>query len=310
MRTLVLGLGNPILSDDGVGPRVAQEVQQILGDHPDVVVVTSSRGGLDLAEKMAGFERAVVVDAIQMGAPPGTIHRLDVWGIPTQLTASAHGINLRMALEVARRAGAYLPVDKAIDVVAVEAEDVLTFREGFGPAVESAVPFAVQAVLDILGFKTEESKMISPERLRRQRHCAGAPDALLAKVAMLADERRFRAGDVLFEEGQQASHLVFLESGQVDMVFALGAGQKVVVDTLVAGDIMCWSALLEPYTLTGSGVAKTDGVMIAVKAEGLRQLCMENPENAKMMMTEVAKTLRDRLDATRVQLAAAYPTAR
>ncbi len=127
---------------------------------------------------------------------------------------------------------------------------------------------------------------------------------------MLADERRFRAGEVLFEEGQQASHLVFLESGQVDMVFALGAGQKVVVDTLVAGDIMCWSALLEPYTLTGSGVAKTDGVMIAVKAEGLRQLCKENPEHAQMMMTEVAKTLRDRLDATRVQLAAAYPTAR
>jgi CRP-like cAMP-binding protein len=127
---------------------------------------------------------------------------------------------------------------------------------------------------------------------------------------MLADERRFRAGEVLFEEGQQASHLVFLESGQADMVFALGAGQKVVVDTLVAGDIMCWSALLEPYTLTGSGVAKTDGVMIAVKAEGLRQLCKENPEHAQMMMTEVAKTLRDRLDATRVQLAAAYPTAR
>jgi hydrogenase maturation protease len=156
MRTLVLGLGNPILSDDGIGPRVAQEVQHVLGDHPDVVIVTSSRGGLDLAEHMAGFGQAVVVDAIQTGAPPGTIHRLDVWGIPTQLTASAHGINLRMALEVARRAGARLPVDEAIDIVAVEVEDVLTFREGLGPAVEAAVPFAVQAVLDILGSTTEE----------------------------------------------------------------------------------------------------------------------------------------------------------
>lgn len=127
---------------------------------------------------------------------------------------------------------------------------------------------------------------------------------------MLADERWFRAGEVLFEEGHQASHLVFLESGQVDIVFTLGAGQKVVVDTLVAGDIMCWSALLEPYTLTGSGVAKPDGVMIAVSAEGLRQLCEENPAHGHMMMTQVAKTLRDRLDATRVQLAAATPSAR
>jgi hydrogenase maturation protease len=156
MRTLVLGLGNPILSDDGIGPRVAQEVQRILADNPNVVIVTSSRSGLDLAEQMVGFGRAVVVDAIQTGAPPGTIHHLSVWGIPTQLTASAHGINLRMALEVARRAGAELPIDAAIDVVAVEAEDVLTFREGLGPAVETAVPFAVQTVLDILGFKTEE----------------------------------------------------------------------------------------------------------------------------------------------------------
>jgi Ni,Fe-hydrogenase maturation factor len=47
-------------------------------------------------------------------------------------------------------------VDEAIDVVAVEVEDVLTFREGLGPAVEAAVPFAVQAVLDILGSTTEE----------------------------------------------------------------------------------------------------------------------------------------------------------
>lgn len=152
--------------------------------------------------------------------------------------------------------------------------------------------------------------MISPERLRRQPHCAGAPDELLAQVAMLAKERRFRAGEVLFEEGQRASHLLFLESGEIDIVFALGGGQKVVVDTLVAGDVMAWSALLEPHLLTASGVGSTDGVMVAIEGEGLRRLCVENPAYGYVMMTQVARTLRDRLTATRVQLAAAHPTGR
>jgi CRP-like cAMP-binding protein len=147
--------------------------------------------------------------------------------------------------------------------------------------------------------------MISPERLRKQPHCAGAPDELLRKVAMLADERPFRKGETLFEEGMPAKHLLFLEAGEVNIVFTLGGGHKVTVGTVAAGDVMAWSALLEPNQLTASGVARTDVVCIAIEGEGLRRLCLENPAYGYTMMTQVAKTLRDRLTATRVQLAAA-----
>jgi CRP-like cAMP-binding protein len=147
--------------------------------------------------------------------------------------------------------------------------------------------------------------MISPERLRKQPHCAGAPDELLRKVAALAEERAFHKGDTLFEEGTPATHLIFLEAGEVDIAFTLGGGHTVTVDTLVAGDVMAWSALLEPHFLTATGVARTDGLSIAIEAAGLRRLCVENPGYGYTMMTQVAKTLRDRLTATRVQLAAA-----
>ncbi|OGT24974.1 MAG: hypothetical protein A2Z17_00645 [Gammaproteobacteria bacterium RBG_16_66_13] len=147
--------------------------------------------------------------------------------------------------------------------------------------------------------------MISPERLRKQPHCAGAPEELLRKVAMLADERPFRKDEGLFEEGMPATHLLFLESGEVNIVYTLGSGHKVTVDTLAAGDVMAWSALLEPHVLTASGVARTDGVCIAIQGEGLRKLCVENPAYGYVMMTQVARTLRDRLTATRIQLAAA-----
>jgi CRP-like cAMP-binding protein len=149
--------------------------------------------------------------------------------------------------------------------------------------------------------------MISPERLRRYPHCAGAGDELLGRVAMIADEKTFEAGERLFEEGQLARHLLMIESGKVDIVYRLPDGRDVVVDTLIDGDIAAWSALLEPYRLTASGVARTNGRMIAVEAEALRALCQGNAEFGLPMMTQIAKTLRDRLAATRVQLAAIQP---
>jgi len=147
--------------------------------------------------------------------------------------------------------------------------------------------------------------MISPERLRRFAHCAGASDELLKQVAMLASERPFDAGEHLFEEGTSARKLLLLESGSVDIVHTLGSGKAVVVDTLVGGDLMAWSALLEPHMLTATGVGRTAGRLVEINGQALLGLCKENPEYGLTMMTEVAKTLRARLEATRVQLAAA-----
>jgi CRP-like cAMP-binding protein len=147
--------------------------------------------------------------------------------------------------------------------------------------------------------------MISPERLRRFAHCAGANDELLKQVAMLASEKPFDAGDHLFEEGTPARRLMLLESGSVDIVHVLGSGKAVVVDTLVGGDMMAWSALLEPHVLTSTGIGRTAGRLVEIDGQALLVLCKENPEYGLTMMTEVAKTLRARLEATRVQLAAA-----
>ncbi len=83
MKTLILGLGNPLVSDDSVGLRVADELKMRLAGRADVEVSEDYWGGLRLMERMIGFDRAVVVDAIQTGAPPGTIHLLAADGMPT-----------------------------------------------------------------------------------------------------------------------------------------------------------------------------------------------------------------------------------
>jgi len=155
MKTLILGLGNPLITDDSIGLRVIEELKSPLAGRPDVEVSEDYWGGLRLMERMIGFDRAIVVDAIQTGAPPGTIHRLTPDGIPTQRSASAHDMNLATALEFGRQAGMHLPANEGIRLVGIEAEDILTFGEQCTPAVQAAIPRAVEVVLEVLATLSE-----------------------------------------------------------------------------------------------------------------------------------------------------------
>jgi hydrogenase maturation protease len=150
MRTLIIGLGNPLVTDDSVGLRVAVELRECLAGRDDVAIVEDYCGGLRLMERMAGYEQAIVIDAIVTGATPGTIHRLAAGDMPTQRTASSHDMTLPTALTLGRQAGLRLPLDADILILGVEAEDVVNFGETCTPAVAAAVPQAVGEVLAAL----------------------------------------------------------------------------------------------------------------------------------------------------------------
>ena len=150
-RTLIIGLGNPLLTDDGVGLRVAQHLHSLLAHQPGVEIVEDHWGGLRLMERMVGYERAIVVDAICTGqSPPGTIRVLAVDDIPTQRSDSAHDVHLPAALELGRQSGAALPANDDIRLVAIEAAEVITFSEDCTPLVEASIERAAQVVLGLL----------------------------------------------------------------------------------------------------------------------------------------------------------------
>ena len=157
MRILIIGLGNPLITDDSVGLRVVESLKPLLAGRADVEVAEDYWGGLRLMERMIGFDRVIVVDAIQTGDPPGTIHVLTPEGIPTQRSASAHDVNLATALEFGRQADAHLPDSGHIRLVGIEAADILTFGEQCTPAVGAAIPRAVEAVLKVLDAFTEDA---------------------------------------------------------------------------------------------------------------------------------------------------------
>jgi CRP-like cAMP-binding protein len=158
--------------------------------------------------------------------------------------------------------------------------------------------------------------MISSEILRRYPHFAGIEDECLKEVAKLSEEREFKAEEVIFEEsgsylatariyekGEQATHLMLLIEGKVDIALTLGSGEKAVVGTLVDGDLMALSALIPPYQLSATGVARSDGKLIQIEAKPLRDLLEENPGLGFRLMQGVAKGLMTRLQDTRVELA-------
>jgi hydrogenase maturation protease len=170
MKTLIIGLGNPILGDDGVGWRVAEEVKRGLDAKRGELETKSpilqspidvdcfSLGGLSLMERMIGYDRAILIDAVTTGQPPGTVHSFQLEDLPELScahTTAAHDTSLQNALKLGRRLGAKLP--SSVTVVGVEAERLYDFSEELTPAVEAAVPQAVRAVLEIAGSLLEEA---------------------------------------------------------------------------------------------------------------------------------------------------------
>jgi hydrogenase maturation protease len=152
----VVGLGNPLLGDDGVGWRVVDALERRLaeaappGRLPPLELDRVAVGGFGLMERLVGSERAILVDACDAGPdPPGTVAVLladDVPALSGHLDG-AHDASLRTALDAGRALGAPLPAE--IVVVAVRADRVDTFGERLSPEVERAVPTAVDAILAV-----------------------------------------------------------------------------------------------------------------------------------------------------------------
>lgn len=149
LRTIVLGLGNPILGDDAVGCRVAEALAASLRGREDVEVEPFYRGGIALMERLIGYERAVIVDSIQgLGGKVGTIHRLTLEDLPTLYANSPHDASLKAALQLGRELGADLPKEMVIFAVEIRAQ--LDFTENLSPEVEASIAPLVERVLEEL----------------------------------------------------------------------------------------------------------------------------------------------------------------
>ena len=149
MKTLILGLGNPILADDGVGPRVARELEGRL-DLQEATVMETSLAGLDMLGLLAGYDRAIIIDAIQTnGGKAGQIYQFKPEAFnATRHAASPHDVNFATALELGRKLN--LPLPQQITIFGIEVKDVTSFGTECTPEVMKSVPACAAMVIQEL----------------------------------------------------------------------------------------------------------------------------------------------------------------
>ena len=154
MKTIVVGLGNPILGDDGVGWKVAEEVKQQLALSPSpgqVDLEFLSLGGISLMEHLIGYERAILIDALASDQEIGSVVISNLNYMPDYSAfhiASAHDTSLQNALKLAVSMGANVP-DEVI-VVGITTGRVFDFSEELSAPVASAVPKATKIVINLV----------------------------------------------------------------------------------------------------------------------------------------------------------------
>lgn len=155
-NTLVLGIGNRLLSDEGVG---VHAVELLAREHPDLADITCVDGGtlsFTLAEAIATHDNLIVVDAARFGGPPGAVRCFEGGAMSVYLSGtrkSAHEVGLVDLLDIARLSDT-LP--RRLALVGVEPGELGWGERPSGP-VSLALPGVVREVLLILGRWAGES---------------------------------------------------------------------------------------------------------------------------------------------------------
>jgi hydrogenase maturation protease len=145
LNTIIVGLGNILFSDDGVGLLVARALKSNVSEKY-VAVVEAIVAGLDILDIITGFEKAIIVDAFQTGQfKPGTICRFDIDQISSFQERYPHSIDFLTSIKLGQKLGLVLP--EKIILWGIEAENIAHLKEGCTPLVQAAIPICVDMIL-------------------------------------------------------------------------------------------------------------------------------------------------------------------
>jgi len=145
MKTIILGIGNPVLKDDSVGIKVAEMLKGKVDADVDFLASTD----FNVIGKILGYDRAIIVDAIKTGKEPGTIHVLNVNDLFVSYNFSgSHSLDLATSIKIGYEIfGDEMP--KEIKIIAIEVEDV-DFGYECSESVKNAIPKAVEMIINEL----------------------------------------------------------------------------------------------------------------------------------------------------------------
>jgi hydrogenase maturation protease len=145
LKTLILGIGNLILSDDGVGIQVARLIHQ---RRPDLEVIETSEAGLALLDIIVDNDRLIIIDSIQVEhGQPGELFEVEFKSPQTQLSSSlSHGVDLSAAFEVGKGLGYQMP--GSVRIYGINIVDNTTFSESCTGLIEKQIPEIAQQIIE------------------------------------------------------------------------------------------------------------------------------------------------------------------
>ena len=148
MKTLIIGVGNPILSDDGVGIHTVRKIQRVLDESNNIVFEEASTGGLILTEMMLGYEKVILIDAIKTKKGKiGDIYSLSSQDFTTTIhTSSPHDMGFIEALNFWKKS---IPdkVPTEIKIYAIEIDDNFTYSEDMTKHIKKSISKVVEMIL-------------------------------------------------------------------------------------------------------------------------------------------------------------------
>jgi len=148
MKTIILGVGNLILGDDGVGIHVVNEIKKQI-KNPDITIDEAITGGMNLLDLLLGYDKAIIVDAVKSdNIEHGEVKRIPLSDFKTMHSCNPHDVSLIEAIEMAKKMGEE-KIPKEIIIIGVMMKQIpCEFEEELSKKIQAAVPKAVELTLN------------------------------------------------------------------------------------------------------------------------------------------------------------------
>jgi hydrogenase maturation protease len=140
VRTIILGMGNTILCDDGIGIIITRYLEKHLSGKITCVDFSETTwGGFRILDLLSGYDKAIIIDSIKTGnSPAGTIHKLTPDDLLHTLRLNSyHDINFFTAIKLGEEMGIKMPA--IIDIYAVEVNDNITITENLNEEIRKSI---------------------------------------------------------------------------------------------------------------------------------------------------------------------------
>lgn len=148
-KTLILGIGNPIVTDDGAGLKIARQIEE---GRPELEVIEACSGALGVLDHVIGYDKLIIIDSIKTErGKPGELYKLELEDLKPALNlATSHGLDIASALKLGEGLGYKMP--RTVTIYAVEIKDNTRFGEECTKEVAERIPAIAEEIIEEEGL--------------------------------------------------------------------------------------------------------------------------------------------------------------